>query len=768
MRIRSIRITSFGKYRDWSMTEIPEGLTLITGDNESGKTTMMEFMRSTMFPTSRRSYPVPSKTDAGSMEIETESGEKMTLMREQRKVTEISGKKLPEEMFSMDSDTYRSIFAMDLADLTDANAISSERIRNRFLTIPGGEKVPQVIKDVSSSKTALMNEERITERNPIGSIQMSLMQLDRKIADARERDSEYDAYAEERRSAVSELSRLEKMQVIVDRERERRNVIMAQGPNLQRLRSMESRRSELEYARDLSEDTQNRYAVIIHRMSVLNDAIEDHGDIELMDGDFWNDLRVLQSDLRAFIREYDQMTDRLEQLKDSIAEDEEYIEESRISPELSVPEKRKEIMERSKKNRVPYVSLILLIAGLGLAAASLYFEKMLLVAGAALAVVGTYGIIRAKLDRKFEKWMESQGYPPLKRGRIPSFLMKLEMVFEASRRITNSTKDIEHISQTIDSMASRAKDALDYLGMETVSPDPMGSALEIISKEVEAEEERIRRSDKLEEMKLETETLSDERNSIVSVYGGEEGFRKACGDRSELIGLDRDIRWAAESIMSATGLTPDEMDLALNEDADDTIDMKEEISELNRRLGELGERMDRTLRDGDLGRLQTERNAKWAELVEKVREWGVLSLEESMIDLSCTDLYSKMQPSVIETANRYLAMMTNGRYSLDPDPRLEEIVIKDSLQHKTSRQWSSGLGDQVYLSIKMAVAKEMGSERLPMILDDILVRFDQDRRRGACAAILDFAKDQQVFLFSCDSTVENAFPSGTVLNKVRL
>ena len=42
-------------------------------------------------------------------------------------------------------------------------------------------------------------------------------------------------------------------------------------------------------------------------------------------------------------------------------------------------------------------------------------------------------------------------------------------------------------------------------------------------------------------------------------------------------------------------------------------------------------------------------------------------------------------------------------------------------------------------------------------MDDVLVRFDRERKKGACRAILEFAKDQQVIMFTCDRYLESAF-----------
>ena len=82
----------------------------------------------------------------------------------------------------------------------------------------------------------------------------------------------------------------------------------------------------------------------------------------------------------------------------------------------------------------------------------------------------------------------------------------------------------------------------------------------------------------------------------------------------------------------------------------------------------------------------------------------------------------------------------------------------DNLERKHELFWSSGLSDQVYLATRLGLAREFGkhSEPLPLIFDDILVRFDATRRRTAARALLDVAAHQQVLLFSCHPEVVSA------------
>jgi len=757
MKIRSIRMVSFGKIRDRSFEDIPDGLTVVVGNNETGKTTTMEFMRSTMFPGRSSSYPVPSKTDSGSMELETDAGEKLILQREHRKVTEISGRPLPGDMLSIDQKTYRSVFAMDLADLTDSEAISSENIKNRFLTIPGGENVPDILKELDSMKTEIMNSERITERNKVGSLNEDIGSLKMSIGRLEERMDEYDGLSERRRGLKKELAALHQKQAEIEKEKARRNMLEGQRGSLRKLAELNDERERLDYSRTLSMDDVKRYGTATADAERLTKEIEEYGEIkEDVSDEFLEELRSYENDLRSFIKGYDEMTDRRERLKDNIAEDEEFIEEAGIDRELATDEAIKEI-EKAAKVKIPVIPLILLIAGAGLIVLSSSIGRMAMLGGIAAAGLGVLLLLITFRKGGFKKWMATNGYEGISRDRVPSFLVKLERVNEASKRIIVSREEITTITESLNVTEQGLRELLNELEHEYRG---MKEGFDFISSYIKDIDNKRRRDAEIREMIGETDSLCDEIDNILNRYDGKEGFIQICNDHRTLQDLDSRAKDLRESIEETTEMKVQEVtdELKIEWTAPD---LGPEVENVNHNIGEVSTYMSSLISDGELSNLYEELNSKRAELADAVREWGILALQESMVNVACTELYSKMQPSVIKTANRYLGMMTDERYSIDPDPRLNEVVIRDRLEHKTSRQWSSGLGDQVYLSLKMAVAKEMGSEHLPMILDDVLVRFDIGRRLGACAAILDFAKDQQVFLFSCDTSVAKLFPEGT-------
>ena len=189
----------------------------------------------------------------------------------------------------------------------------------------------------------------------------------------------------------------------------------------------------------------------------------------------------------------------------------------------------------------------------------------------------------------------------------------------------------------------------------------------------------------------------------------------------------------------------EEVDMELSND-------DQEVGELNKVLADMAV-------DDKLG----ERLLKERSLVESLRRatkrWAVLAICRSLLEKAREVYERERQPSVIQAADEVLRLMVNDRYHMISALGEEAIQLEaDNLERKHELYWSSGLSDQVYLATRLGLAREFGkhSEPLPLIFDDILVRFDAIRRRTAARALLDVAAHQQVLLFSCHPEVVSA------------
>ncbi|MDR3230920.1 MAG: AAA family ATPase [Synergistaceae bacterium] len=91
----------------------------------------------------------------------------------------------------------------------------------------------------------------------------------------------------------------------------------------------------------------------------------------------------------------------------------------------------------------------------------------------------------------------------------------------------------------------------------------------------------------------------------------------------------------------------------------------------------------------------------------------------------------------------------------------EALLNRGTGMRLKERHWSSGLADQVWLSLRLAMAARQAeiSESIPVVLDDILVRFDEGRQRRTMEALWKLSGRLQVILFTCHQATAGMFRS---------
>ena len=78
---------------------------------------------------------------------------------------------------------------------------------------------------------------------------------------------------------------------------------------------------------------------------------------------------------------------------------------------------------------------------------------------------------------------------------------------------------------------------------------------------------------------------------------------------------------------------------------------------------------------------------------------------------------------------------------------LAEATGKD----KEPSQLSTGTREQLYLAIRLAYARHYcrENEPLPLVMDDVLVNFDDERSEAALDMLIELAQDIQLIFLTC-------------------
>ena len=212
----------------------------------------------------------------------------------------------------------------------------------------------------------------------------------------------------------------------------------------------------------------------------------------------------------------------------------------------------------------------------------------------------------------------------------------------------------------------------------------------------------------------------------------------------------REAQTVLEEELSRTD--PLELEMEKTRLAGQLQDLEQAISQADQEIGDLKGRLKALEQDRQLGELLLQQRTLQAQLAEATRRWATLAVCRHLLDEARSVYERERQPLVIKEADRFLNTMAHGRYRILAAVGEDGVHLEDrSLARKDEITWSAGLADQVYLAIRLGLAREFGrhSEPLPVILDDVLVKFDPSRRANAARVILDFAREQQVLLFSC-------------------
>ena len=681
MRMRSLHIGSFGKMRDKDFQLAP-GLTVFYGPNESGKSTTMEFIRSTLSPSRKSSYPQRSSTDSGTIVYEEEGSEKRVMMEGK---TGNAGD-VPRCMADMDPGTYRNIFAMTREGLDEITPLTGGDIRTRFLTIPGGESVPEVIKSIDEDKDRLIGK-TASSPSKINAIVSDEVDLQRRIYEMRSHAETYSELSTRKDELERRLSEIRDSNRSAKSNNDLYVRVESQKAAFSELAELRKSKLELSSKHMADKDVQETYRRLSSEKSEAEAAYKAVNEGRRMQvsslpgGD--------ESKLLGYRPRIQSILDR----------------QSRYQSEIAKPQSRT-VQNSNGKVRIGVAAILLAMAA------------------ATWIVPGLDTMVKAGVSAV------------LAVGAVSAFLLiKDKQVYENNRD-----------ENWIHSFESELHSVMTDVG---VAPGDPLSDLRRLSEINNTLTNLDSTRNSSTELRMSFMGADNRLMGFLAQYGGPEGYQQAVRDYETFTGYGAKIE-ALEGSIRKSGFDPDEP-LPIVERID--IDTTEQDA-ISNEIGRLTEEMKTVLDTKELDSLIDQTYSLSAQKNKVLTEGAKAILESAIIQKACSDIYETVHPDVISTADRYLSMMTLGTCHFDLDPRNTDLTVISKGEPKNPKQWSTGLRAQILLSIKLAVAKEMGSGEIPVILDDVLLPFDKDRKNGACQALSMLSNEMQVLLFTCDEDVE--------------
>ena len=117
-----------------------------------------------------------------------------------------------------------------------------------------------------------------------------------------------------------------------------------------------------------------------------------------------------------------------------------------------------------------------------------------------------------------------------------------------------------------------------------------------------------------------------------------------------------------------------------------------------------------------------------------------------------------------------ISKLTGGKYTSMTISKSLDIAVEETEKFgsRDIGYLSSGTADQAYLSLRLALSRLMsGEEALPILMDDALAQYDDNRLDLALRFLKEYSEDNQIILFTCHNFIsEKAERLGGAVNKL--
>ena len=138
------------------------------------------------------------------------------------------------------------------------------------------------------------------------------------------------------------------------------------------------------------------------------------------------------------------------------------------------------------------------------------------------------------------------------------------------------------------------------------------------------------------------------------------------------------------------------------------------------------------------------------DLLNERRE--ALTLARQTLEQANAALAERFSPRLVREASDIFSELTGGRYArVQISRQMDMEAGQPDAAMRRSLFLSGGTADELYLSVRLAVCRLLLPENAPIVLDDALAMFDDDRLCLALCLLQREAANRQILLFTCQS-----------------
>jgi uncharacterized protein YhaN len=295
-----------------------------------------------------------------------------------------------------------------------------------------------------------------------------------------------------------------------------------------------------------------------------------------------------------------------------------------------------------------------------------------------------------------------------------------------------------------DGLLSRVGEAEKVYKQATENTMLYKNRAEALKAEILAEAGRLKADATLEDV---PELIERARRAVKDLNTAKYNFESA-RIRAASVGEGRDL----EELRKAAQLLPENINPP--ETGEDEVSEKLSAIKIRRRELELAisavsARMSEV---GDIAALEAEERQKQEELNKKTLEYEAIEAALEHLAQAHGELQNRFAPELENRAGGIFEKLTGGSFSIVKIKNRDmQLTVSESraAPPREELQLSAGTLNELYLSLRLALCEIAVDTGIPVILDDALVTFDDKRMSYALEYLSDMAKERQILLYTC-------------------
>jgi recombinational DNA repair ATPase RecF len=160
----------------------------------------------------------------------------------------------------------------------------------------------------------------------------------------------------------------------------------------------------------------------------------------------------------------------------------------------------------------------------------------------------------------------------------------------------------------------------------------------------------------------------------------------------------------------------------------------------------------------DVAEAEERADAAHAELARVQELAAVIDETLALLEAAERRVHRDLAPILTESVQRHLSAITGGAYvEVGMNPRDLSVDVREARtgQWRDARLLSEGTREQIYLLLRVAMAEHLVTtdERAPLLLDEVTAQSDPERKLRILDVLHALSADRQVILFSHDAEV---------------